>query len=414
MAIKFFHTFIITTTLAFFSVLLSACRSNSIEGANRFPEDQNSTETITIEESPKEESSSHIPTPILQTPSVQDKVVTPKYSGLTEILKDMTGGYQVAFSPLDNALASTPSLLELVFYDYDADEAYWSIDVQAGEWGMSGKTKISFSPDGQILAAGGRDLRLDLYRRADGSILESYYSDVIFPVDTAYRNVATISDIKFTNDGRYILLASASDVGGLAIIDRIGGNAEVVFEKPIYEIALIPRKSSAALATRRVGTYKESDSPIVIFDYIDHQIIDTLFDSEDYFREEYYPHPIAESISFNGRYFASVIDSELRIWDYEEGHEIDIIHPAELVIYQQVLFTPDGSRLITLSNGPCSRIHWGPLDEEYTCTLSIWDVNSWKIIGMELISPATSMDVSSDSEVLVTGSFSGIQFWEIP
>ncbi len=339
------------------------------------------------------------------------------YPELEKIPDDNSLGYLVAYSPLGESFVAMPNYFDIVSTDAESGLPNWEISVPHGEWGMNGKTHLNYSPSGKYISTGGRDLRLDVINAEEGSLLNSYYTDVIFGVDELYRYVAFISDSLFVENDRYILLSSYTDNGGLARIDTLEETAEVVFEKPTFEIVQVPDQSVIAMATGPVGNSTiETDAPIVLFDYINLEIVRTLFEREisDEGESLYSPLALSVSVSPNGRFIASVVDGELRIWDLSEEKEIEVFITEKQFPFDQVLFSPNGDRLVTVSGGACARI-FNPYDSERAnCSLIVWEVPSWEILGSSTIEPIVSLEFSPDSKLLASGSFEGVSFWKVP
>jgi WD40 repeat protein len=334
--------------------------------------------------------------------------------GIDEIPTDICGGYLVAFSPTSRQLATMPGLLEMVYFDLETDKLIWDLEIPSSERGVNGKSIIEFSPQGDYIASGGDDLRLDIFEVSTGVIRWKILTDKIFPTNYSMKQVAPISDVSFLQDGKHIILSSHAPRGGLAFINLEAGESYSIFSGRVNDFDLIPGTSNVVFSTGPVGAKLKSDTSVVIFDYEKMKIVESIFpelSTSD--KSSSYPSN-AESVSFSGKYIAAIIDDQLRIWDYDQHKEIQIPIPSDqFKFFTQVLFTPDGSRMITLSNGPCRRLHWAPLTD-FNCELSIWEVGTWSIIGSEPVGEVISMDVSKDSEMLVTGSFNGIRLWAIP
>ena len=265
-----------------------------------------------------------------------------------EYKKMIFGGYwsyqkSLTFSPDGNTLASQESrdihLWDLTRGTHITALYEYNRDTENNEWGSS---SIAFSPDGQLLAGGGRY----------STLVNLWYKGRTLKTELA-GHTAGITSVAFSHDSRFLVSGSNDhtvrlwDVGSEAQIATFRGHSDVVFS-----VAFNPDASLVASGGK--------DGKIVLWDVATGESrtintghtggIKSLVFSRD------------GNMIISGGYMWGALwnDPTVRIWDVKTGEQKNILsgHTSGNI---NVAFSPDGSTLLTGS---------------WDGTVLIWDYNT--------------------------------------
>ncbi len=121
------------------------------------------------------------------------------------------------------------------------DQAQWGFDRVMNEAHLDGIEAVAYSPDGSMIASGGRDAQVKLWRVEDGSLIYAW------PV-----NARIVSSLAFSPDGA---LLAAGDFDGLVHVFRLsdGQRLYVLDEHPglVQSLAFSPDGSTLAVGALR-------------------------------------------------------------------------------------------------------------------------------------------------------------------
>ena len=351
--------------------------------------------------------------PPTREPSPPANTPTPTLPRLREALRFERYGRLVKYSPDGRSLAVVPDLPPIELISARTGDTEATFEVPDGITGMGGSQALAFSPDGGVLAIGGREARVDVWLTQDSSLLASVELSTLFDYDPMDW-FATVSDLAFV-DQHTLLVSAWEDTGGLVMWDPITGHHTQVFRKPVIDMAALPRTDLVALATQPVGLFAESDAPVVVFDLTARRIRLALFEDDPATRPPggYPPSAFSVSVSPDGRLLAAVVEFRLRLWDLVENREIPFLTPEGL-LFNQVRFSPAGRlAAVTSTRGNC--INWIWVTDDAICALSIWDTATWTVLAQVDAPGVTTIDFSPDGTELASGGWDQvIHIWEVP
>jgi WD40 repeat protein len=271
----------------------------------------------------------------------------------------------VAFSPDGNTLAAAGKNLEL----WDVHEPRLIVRVTGD--GYHSLRSVAFSPDGTTLAYGGDDGTVRLWdvraRRAIGVPLVGH---------ERFVNSVAFSPLGTT-------LASGGDDGAVRLWDVRTGKAigaSVSHERGVSEVAFSP--DGAILASAGI------DGIVRLWDVrVPEPIGGTLAHSS-----------FVTSVAFSpdGKTLASA-DGTVRLWDVETGQ---VIRSSFMAEGDTVAFSPDGATFASAD--------WD--------VIRLWDTRRWQLIGAPIEAsdgPIRSVAFSPDGTLLAAAGGGNVLLWNV-
>ena len=305
--------------------------------------------------------------------------------------------YDIKYSPDSTRLAAAGSI-GVWLYDGQTGELIDLLSKHTGRF-----WKISFSPDGQILASANADHTVHLWDANTGAylrILEGHTDEVF--------------DVSFSPDGQR--LASGSADGTVRLWDVNTWQLRHTFEAHTQGQVHIVSFSPDARTFASV-----SGTEIRLWEVGTWQQLHTL---------TAHTSPVAKvSFSPDGKILASVApqwDNSVRIWDVSTGSHLHRFHGLAEV--NGFSFSPDGKLFAKEGWTPIPKEGFTPIPAEVEpiSTPHLWDVSTWQLVRMFKPQFRTSslpgksdrrnfaIAFSPDGKLLATrGDAVGIYLWDV-
>jgi WD40 repeat protein len=232
-------------------------------------------------------------------------------------------------------------------------------------------TSVAFSPDGSILASGGRDGAVKLWNLASGSELRTLGGS------------GQITSTAFSPDGRIVASASDKtiklwDVASGDEVGTLGGHSELV-----TSVAFSPDGSILASASE--------DKTIRLWDVASRHQVDTLNGHSD--------RVTSVEFSPDGGILASGSrDGSVKLWDMAPRGKVRTL-AADSVIGGSVAFSPDGKLLASSGLASGGRPSGG-----FSGVIKLWDVASRREprVLSRHVDRVTSVAFSPDGKVIAS------------
>ena len=237
--------------------------------------------------------------------------------------------------------------------------------------------KATYSPDGQYLATtGSENISAQIWDASSGTELLALQGHDDF-----------VSDIVYSSDG--LQLATASVDGTARLWDAKTGEALQVLSGHnhwVNKVAFNPDNTLLVTAGQ--------DKKVIIWDVTSGEALYTL--------EPFTDGIWSINFSPDGAMLATGtghIDAKVRIWDVENGRELSTTFEGHEWQVNDVIYSPDGSLILTTSDDGSARI---------------WDVESGQeLLFMDAPSKVLSADFNPDGQLIVTGEEGGnIKIWD--
>ena len=249
----------------------------------------------------------------------------------------------------------------------------------------SGTHAQAFSPDGKIFAEGGHGQILFIWDIQTGELLHQISSRYLF-----YGN-ADIYSIAFSKEGKYILVASPFDYGGVAVLDL--ETMQLVAKKNIsaQDIEISADGQQIIIGGFTGGTLlvEGLSAPVLVFD--DYE----LSSNQEYFSGA---GALSVAISNDKRFIAAATGKDIWVWDNDLDKEIYTINDyVEWPLKVDISLEGNLAILTTLGE------------------IAIWNLESREIVAGMNYPDVLDMLFSPDGKTLATiDKKENIVLWQVP
>lgn len=205
---------------------------------------------------------------------------------------------------------------------------------------------LDFSPDNELLAAGGLDKMVHILRSADAKEIKRF----------AHKNAVVY--LAFTRDGKKISTISNNFVGDEDIILPTGQTRLWSLYDGQSQVWYTPNSRPIAMAI-------SSDNKYFAFMNDDGKIhLVNINTGKENLSLKHDGQAIEASLCFSAdnKYLASCFGDNARVWDLSSGKEV-VRRAHEGALLSKAIFSSDGKYLITVSNDSSARLWlWKPED----------------------------------------------------
>lgn len=293
----------------------------------------------------------------------------------------------------------------LLIFDVIEQSMKWKLVEDSGS--MTGNSPITFSPDGNFLAAGGVEQDLFIWNMNNG--------EVIHRISHPY---SSLSGLSFSPDSTLLAISSIdkfSTYEGVRIYDMTTGEQVDTFPSPsilvyppsangdkhflepfnrygeIWEAVFLPNQPKIlAIAVNPYGLSQEENNSGGVY----------LWDIEaKELREELTGGFIsAMTISPNGRFLVAYINNELHGWDIEQDRKLFVQNVGD--VYLPKLTLTNSGLLATLTGEGI---------------VGVWNIEGELLTNIESDNPITDIAFTPEGNLLVAflvGNNSPIEIWK--
>lgn len=205
---------------------------------------------------------------------------------------------------------------------------------------------IAVSPDGKLIATGGRDALVKVWRASDGLLLQTFHDD------------GWVEDVKFSSDGKF--LATGAQDHTARLINLATGNEALVLTHSLAVLTVAFGPGDRTLITAAGGDVKPLDpTPIRIWDIPGGSLNRDVADSG--FLRQMAVNRARTMIA------ATFEDGTVRVWELSTGRLISRMSGPSASMFA-ISFSPDGRFLATGSDDGDVRI-WDVMTGTNTLSL---------------------------------------------
>ena len=277
----------------------------------------------------------------------------------------------LAFSPDWRTMVSVAEDQSgLRLWHMDSRQPYLFIPFQSGDCGLGARDKVTFSPDGALLAAGLCNAMVYLWRVADGALLQKLQGDLA-------------GAAAFSPDGSMLVTISRTRAALWKVRD--GTLLQALPGELADSAAWSPDGAVLALASHAgLRLWRAADgTPLQRFTAEDLAFGAVMFSPDGTL--------LASASKYSG----------LQLWRVADGTLLETLDPSEYELgLRKVVFSPDGKLLVTARYG----------DDGWN--LRLWQIPAGKLLrALAGVNPPLSF--SPDGSKLAAGSANVIQVWGI-